>query len=452
MKRTENKGSAKFRFFKRLGGFLFFLAVFALLFAAGAVSCSGPENANSGSGTDNSNPSSNPGNSNPGSNPDNSNPGSNPDNSNPGGDQGKTAGAFSPNAQRLMNYLADQYSKKIISGQMDTAWTENKTMDMIARVFADTGKYPALKGFDFIDLPHSWSNYGRNQINEAIEWWEGKNKMNGASTATQLLPGRTDIHGIVSFCWHWKAGSPLDFYTDKTDFRIPMKDGKLDTSNSNAAFQTIKSDLEKVAALLKLLKDRDIPVLWRPLHEAAGNWTANNPNGAWFWWGASGPAACVALWEYMYDYLTNEKGLDNLIWVWNGQNASWFPNPETVHIISYDVYLNSNSQSSAQQVQSATFRTRFNDTKNTPPEKNLMVALSENGAIPDPQWSLTNNAMWSWFMTWNDSYGSAQGETNKDNFWTGDYHNTPAHKTYVYNHELVITLDELPDLTAYRLE
>ena len=431
MKRTENNCSAKLRFCKKLSGVLFFLAVLALLFAAGAVSCSGPDNTNPDPGTDN--------------------PGSDPDDSNPGGDPGKTAGAFSPNTQRLMNYLTDMYGTKIISGQMDTAWTENNTMDMIARVFADTGKYPAIKGFDFIDLPRSWSGYGRNQVDEAIEWWEGKNNN------TKLLPGQPDIHGIVTFCWHWRTGSALDFYADKTDFRIPMSNGQLDTSG--AAFQTIKSDLDKVAALLKLLKDKDIPVLWRPLHEAGGDNSYPNSAG-WFWWGAGGAenaqgnaaraAAYVALWDYMYDYLTNEKELDNLIWVWNGQKATWFPNPATVHIISYDAYTNSNTEATAQDYKAQIFNTRFTTTRNTPPAKNLMVALSENGAIPDPEWSKTNNILWSWFMTWNDSNSSTTA--NKNNFWIGEYHNTAEHKQYVYDHELVITLDELPDLTKYRLE
>jgi mannan endo-1,4-beta-mannosidase len=54
-------------------------------------------------------------------------------------------------------------------------------------------------------------------------------------------------------------------------------------------------------------------------------------------------------------------------------------------------------------------------------------------------------------MTWNDAR-NAEGETHRDNFWTGEYHNTNAHKNHVYNHELVITLDELPDLTKYPVE
>jgi mannan endo-1,4-beta-mannosidase len=219
-----------------------------------------------------------------------------------------------------------------------------------------------------------------------------------------------------------------------------MKDGKLDTSNSNAAFQTIKSDLDKVAALLQLLKDRDIPVLWRPLHEASGGW---------FWWGATGARPYKALWEYMYNYLTNVKKLNNLIWVWNGQSYDWYPNANTVDIVGYDYYTDARTAESAQNYSSQ--QRTFDTTLRMVPETNRMVALTENGAIPNPDLCKADDAMWPWFLTWNDARNTV-GETHRDNFWTGEYHNTQSHKTHVYNHALVITLDELPDLTAYRLE
>jgi mannan endo-1,4-beta-mannosidase len=261
----------------------------------------------------------------------------------------------SPNKKRLLNYLTDEYGRRVISGQMDTSWTTNTSMDMIARVFADTGKYPAIKGFDFIQLNY---DSGREQTNEAIEWWNGKN--NGVA----LLPDKASVHGIVTFCWHWKVGNK-DFYTKNTDFRIPYKDGKLDTASSN--FRLITTDLDKVAIQLQRLKDLDIPVLWRPLHEASGGW---------FWWGASGPAPYIALWEYIYDYLAVKKGLNNLIWVWNGQNAAWFPNVATVDIVGTDVYPGAKNYGSQAG--------KFAETLNMVPGRNRMVALSENGAIPDP--------------------------------------------------------------------
>jgi mannan endo-1,4-beta-mannosidase len=337
---------------------------------------------------------------------------------------------LSPNAKRLMSYINDQYGNHIISGQMDTAWTNNSIMDMTARVFYDTGKYPALKGFDFLDLPNNWGNYGRDQIDEAVEWWESKNRMYGVTPAEKLLPDKPDVHGIIAFCWHWRVGANREFYTDRTDFRIPWKEGKLDTE-STAFKNTIISDLDKVAALLQVLKDQDIPVLWRPFHEASGGW---------FWWGASGAQPCIAMWEYMFDYYTRVKKLDNLIWVWNGQNKDWYPNPDTVHIVGFDVYTSKWNYSS----QYAMFRQTLEMVSN----QDRIVAMTENGEIPDPDLCLRDNAMWSWFMTWNDN-GTAEGQTTSGNFWTGEYHNTNEHKNHVYNHELVITLDELPDLTKY---
>jgi len=333
----------------------------------------------------------------------------------------------SPNKTRLLNFLADEYGSRIISGQMDTSWTSNREMDMIERVHADTGKYPALKGFDLIQHTMNNAPYfgGRQQIDEAVEWWEGKN--NGV----KLLGDNPEIHGIVAFCWHWRAGASGEFYTNRTTFRIPWKNGALDTESDN--FTAIIRDLDKAASLLNVLKEKDIPVLWRPLHEASGGW---------FWWGASGSAPYIALWEFMYDYFTNVKGLNNLIWVWNGDNAAWFPNPDTVEIAARDLYRQNYSS----------LKSEFDKTLSMTGGRSFIIALSENDRTPDPDECIRDGAMWSWFMTWNDRSGSVQGETHRENFWTGEFHNSQEYKEKVYNHPAVITLDELPDLSAYRLE
>ena len=368
-------------------------------------------------------------------------------------------GRFSPNTQRLMNFLEDVYGDYIISGQMDTSWTTNSTMDMVTRVFDDTGKYPALKGFDLIQLPYSNNPFhaGKEQIDEAIDWWEGKNRRNG-TPAQKLLTDKPDIHGIIAICWHWRVpgwrsgntgSSSMEFYTNQTNFRIPWKDGRLDTDSANFK-NTIIADLDKVADLLKLLQDKDIPVLWRPMHEAAGNWQPSSQQVGWFWWGASGPDPYIALWEFMYDYLTVEKKLNNLIWVWNAQHTLWAPQPYTVDIVSYDYYpWPRNTPATAQNYNSQ--KSTFDQVAGWVADgTSRMVAMSENGGIPDPVKCKQDNAMWSWFMVWNDS--GAVGVDNQDNFWTGEFVNTQVHKDYVYNHELVLTLDELPDLTKYRLK
>ena len=194
----------------------------------------------------------------------------------------------------------------------------------------------------------------------------------------------------------------------------------------------MEADIELIAAELQTLEDAGVTVLWRPLHEASGGW---------FWWGRGDrsdglPAAYaeVVLWRHLFDRLTNDYGLNNLIWVWNGQSAVWYPGDDYVDIVSYDVY--DGNQNYESQV------SLFNLTGSFPLQQK-MVAMSENSNIPDPDNMTADGARWLWFCVWNDS-DTAEGVTSSGNFWTGEYYNTNAHKNKVYNHARVITLDELP--------
>ena len=96
-----------------------------------------------------------------------------------------------------------------------------------------------------------------------------------------------------------------------------------------------------IAKALKELQDQNIPVIFRPLHEAEG---ASSLNGeySWFWWGNDGAEAYKELWKYLYNKLTNEYGLQNLIWEWNSYtydtSAAWYPGDEYVDLIAYDKY------------------------------------------------------------------------------------------------------------------
>jgi hypothetical protein len=60
--------------------------------------------------------------------------------------------------------------------------------------------------------------------------------------------------------------------------------------------------------------------------------------------------------------------------------------------------------------------------------------LSENGPIPDPDQLFTEGAAWSWFSTWSGS------------FITDGIVNTEAHIVKVFNHDYVITLDEIDQI------
>ena len=133
--------------------------------------------------------------------------------------------------------------------------------------------------------------------------------------------------------WHWRVpcvqGSAERHYSPG-EGSVDPGTGKRTTTVFSAANATregtwenevVKTDLKKLAGYLKLLRDKGIPVIWRPLHEAAGN-IYNYKNGkAWFWWGNDGAEAYKKLWIYIFNYFKKE-GINNLIWVWTTEQKS----------------------------------------------------------------------------------------------------------------------------------
>jgi mannan endo-1,4-beta-mannosidase len=234
------------------------------------------------------------------------------------------------------------------------------------------------------------------------------------------------LRGIVTFAWHWNAPKDLidqpgkewwrGFYTDATTFDV----SKAMNDNSSEEYTLILRDIDAIAVQLKRLKDANVPVLWRPLHEA---------EGTWFWWGAKGPEPCKWLWELVYDRLTNYHELNNLIWVWTSSASSaaldWYPGDEYVDIIGADVYL-----------PAGTYSSNFIMFDNLVDifEGKKIITLSENGPIPDAESLFEERAAWSWFCTWSGD------------FITDGVSNSTPHINAVYNHEYVISLDELDNV------
>jgi mannan endo-1,4-beta-mannosidase len=362
--------------------------------------------------------------------------------------------AATDNAKRLFQYLTDMSGSKVISGQMENAW--NDDCNMLNRVHNDTGKYPALMGFDFMNYTSLGYTAANRQTERAVDFWNGENY-----SGTTIASGK---HGIVAFMWHWRdpdaaKGTTGNFYTEAgnssayTTYRIPYDTATDSWKTSSSDYTQMVADLDTIAAQLAVLQAAGVPVIWRPLHEASGNIGKYTGGKAWFWWGDSGDTdseraeSYIALWKFMYTYFTGIKGLHNLIWVWNAQNMLWYPGDDCVDIISDDIYGTAQDYSS----NISTYR-EFQGYADTDGSK--LTALSETGNIPSPANIVSDGAWWSWFMVWNDGdYNSASDSvttnTSSSNFWSGEQYNTSSHKTEVYDSDCVITLDELPDLTSY---
>lgn len=311
--------------------------------------------------------------------------------------------------RRLMSYLADTYGKNVLSGQYCDQGQSGREMAAISAV---TGKYPAVLGLDFMEYsPSRVANGSTGSATErAIEYWE-----NG---------------GIVTFCWHWNAPEKYlkdiwwkGFYTESVDIDL----AKIMSGEDEEGYNLLMEDIDAIARQLSILQDAKVPVLWRPLHEASGGW---------FWWGAAGPEAYKQLYILLYDKLTNEYGLNNLIWVWNGQDREWYPGDGYVDMIGEDIYPGERVYSS----QVNKYLEAVNYTPNT-----KMTVLSENGCVPDPELMERDGAMWGFFCTWSGEFVVSEA----DDLALSEQYTEEAMLKKAYDSELVITLDELPDLKNY---
>ena len=312
------------------------------------------------------------------------------------------------NAKRLMSYLTDIYGKQFLSGQ----YSSNMYGLERAAVWRVTGEYPAVLGLDMMEYsPSRVANGGTTQaVESAIEYW--------------------DQGGIVTFVWHWNAPEKYltgvwysGFYKEHTD--IDLK--KIMDGDDPEGYDLLIRDIDAIAEQLKRLQDAGVPVLWRPLHEASGGW---------FWWGNAGAEAYKELYVLLYDRLTNHHGLNNLIWVWNGQSADWYPGDDYVDIIGEDIYP-------GERVYTSQIKKYLEASEYTKERK--MIVLSENGCLFDPDMAIRDGAMWGFFATWSGEFVLANSKLNR----LSEKYTEEEMVKKVYAHDAVITYSELPDLKNY---
>lgn len=314
------------------------------------------------------------------------------------------------NAKRLFSYLCDSYGTYILSGQYcDTGANGWENMKIAEN---NGGRYPAVLGLDVGYYSQTGLDHGVEikTTEQAIAYWEKG--------------------GIVTICWHWLAPEKYIKGTWYSAFRPEEVDMDL-TAMMNGedaeGLALLKKDIDNVARQLLVMQEAGVPILWRPLHEASGGW---------FWWGAEGADTYKKLYIMLYDTLTNEYGLNNLIWVWNGQDPAWYPGDEYVDIIGMDIYAGEHVYTS----QIDQFLTNHSYAVG-----NKLVVLSENGTMIDPDLAVRDRAMWGFFCTWSGEFVMNDGvrKTYSEQYTDIDM------LTKVYNSDHVITRDELPDLHSY---
>ncbi len=216
----------------------------------------------------------------------------------------------------------DKTPRRILSGQnlghsnFDPRRSYNRNVGRLSTV---TGKLPALLAVD----------YGYDAFPDDF------------APTNLLLRRHYQRLGLVSISMH----PPNPWHQSEShDLRIDDLRRLLDSDEP--AHRHWMMTLDHVAQGLSELQDAGVVVLWRPLHEM---------NGGWFWWGARqedngrwvSRDEFVALWRHMHEYFTQQKQLDNLLWVYSAavQNNAhhrpadyYYPGHEYVDVVGLDWY------------------------------------------------------------------------------------------------------------------
>jgi hypothetical protein len=273
----------------------------------------------------------------------------------------------------LYNNLKKLAEKGFMFGhQDDLAYgVEWKYKDGRSDVKEASGDYPAVYGWELGGLERQ-----NNEVNlDGVPFKKMK----------QYIKQGYERGAVITISWH--ADSPFGAQKGAWDTTHGTV-ASVNPGGSNHALY--KEWLDKVAAFISSLKGSKgeaIPVLFRPFHEHTGNW---------FWWCKN---ACTdfeykTLWRFTVYYLTTEKKLHNILWVYNtgGDFKSRedflerYPGDDMVDMLSFDTYQYGDPQKEKWF--------EINTNKNLKlvgeiaKEKNKLFSLAETGyeAIPYANW------------------------------------------------------------------
>ncbi|WP_129714904.1 glycoside hydrolase family 26 protein [Pedobacter sp. SYP-B3415] len=260
-----------------------------------------------------------------------------------------------------------------------------------------TGSYPALWSGDFLFQSENIAAR-QKMVDEAIRQWK-----RGA---------------VVNIMWHacnpaleepcgWDKQGVLSKLNDQQWKELLTKGSELNNR--------WKKRMDAVAPYLQQLQKAGVEVLWRPLHEM---------NQGIFWWGGRpGAEGTRKLYELTHDYLTQEKKLNNLIWVWDIQDfetleqdaVAYKPGDAYWDILALDIYDDKTGFS----------QKKYDIIKKAAAGK--PIALGECQVYPTAE-TLAKQPAWTFFMGWSELVYK---------------YNSEAEIKALFSDKRVLTLDEL---------
>lgn len=316
-------------------------------------------------------------------------------------------------AERIIDVMAKRYAdnESVIAWQIDNELEANFC-------FCETciGKY---------------RNWLKNKYTtlEAVNTAYGNAMWSGEYSSWEQIQPPFGSYAPYGECAFYSKDTSFSLANAVTDIDLSkVDDAELENLYANSkisieAYKIIK-DIDNISALMQRMEDANVTVMWRPLHEASGGW---------FWWGASGADAYKWLWKLMYHRMTDYHELDNLIWVWNAQSADWYPGDEYCDISATDIYNRAYDYGTSPGLLAE--MTGWSDGK--------LVTMSECATMPDPDLIVRDNAYWLWFAVWNWDFIVKNGTTELSDAYTSF-----DMMKKVYNSDVIITRDELPDFNS----
>jgi len=298
--------------------------------------------------------------------------------------------------KKVLDFFAANAGKRTLSGihNRHNAMPSQYTGQM----HDITGKYPAFWSADFLFEPGDIAKRQAIVDQAKVEWTHG--------AVVQLM-----FHACppdVGEPCNWDPGLLHHPLSDAQWSDLVTSGGKL-----NLAW---KARLDLIAKYLKQLQDAGVAPLFRPIHEMN--------QGAFWWGGRPGATGTRKLYQLTHDYLVKDKGLDQLIWVWDVQDLSWDfasydPGEAYYDIAALDVYDGSGYT-----------QAKYDAMKKVSPTR--PIAIGECQQLPTSD-VLTKQPAWAFFMGWSELVAENNGAASIKNLFLASN---------------VVTLDEMPGWIA----
>ena len=163
--------------------------------------------------------------------------------------------------------------------------------DEITALYTASNKYPGMIGVDYEFTAINSFNTLQTVNNSLAAYWN----------AGGLITINYSPRNILA-----NDGHPMDTRSQSAGQMYKIKPG-------GTLYDAWHARLDVIALALQDLQTKGVTVLWRPMQEC---------NGSMFWYAMDAPGIpgqsandYIAVWQDMYNYFTNTKGLNNLLWV-----------------------------------------------------------------------------------------------------------------------------------------